>query len=133
MAMIFNGAIGYSTDMTTIPQDALRNIRAATQERGLVSREEAEALFTMDRYGFIGGDDWLCFAVKAVTHFVVWDSRPTGHVTEQDADWLIGLVGDKPTAFGRAVLFALVREAESVPPRISELVMRAAVGRSLLI
>ncbi len=130
---LFEGVVDNSTDINAMSAVSLRRIRDAAQDRGLLSREEAEFLFTIDRCGFVGGADWFPFAVKAVTDFIVWECRPTGHVTEGDADWLISIVGDQPTAFGRAVLFAVVREAEAAPPRLSELVMRAAVGRCLLI
>jgi hypothetical protein len=133
MGRIFNGAMNEASDMTCVSTHVLRNVEHVARERGLECREEVEALFTMDRYGFVSGDTWFLFAVKCVSDFLIWEARPTGHVTEQDADWIIGLVGDQPTAFGRAVLFSLVREAETVPPRVSELVMRAAVGRCLLI
>jgi hypothetical protein len=133
MVAMFDGAVNSSTNVMAMPESALQTIRQSAQSRGLVSREEVEFLFTIDRSGFVGGADWFPFAVKAVTDFIVWESRPTGHVTEADTDWLVGLVGDQPTAFGRAVLFTVVREAEAPPARLSELVMRAAVGRCLLV
>jgi hypothetical protein len=133
MADIFNGVMKPGFDMSCVHQSILRDIEHVARGRGLVSRDEVEALFTMDRYGFVSGDEWFAFAVQCVSDYIIWEARPTGHVTEQDADWMIGLVGDRPTAFGRAILFSLVREAETVPARISELVMRAAVGRCLLI
>ncbi|MGL4636548.1 MAG: hypothetical protein ACRCWF_11250 [Beijerinckiaceae bacterium] len=133
MNQMFEGIVDSKTDIHAMSATAIQGIRSAAQERGLLSRDEAEFLFTIDRCGFVGGADWFPFAVKAVADFIVWECRPTGHVTEADADWLIGLVGDQPTAFGRAVLFAVVREAEASPSRLSELVMRAAVGRCLLV
>jgi len=116
-----------------VTETAMQALRESAQRRGSVTRTEAEFLFVMDRTGQIAGGDWFPVAVRAVRDVIVWESRPTGHVTEADADWLIGQVGDQPTAFGRAVLFAVCQEAESVPPRLSELAMRAAVGRCLLI
>jgi hypothetical protein len=116
-----------------VTEAAMRALRESAQRRGSVTRAEAEFLFVMDRTGQIAGSDWFPVAVRAVRDVIVWESRPTGHVTEADADWLIGQVGDQPTAFGRAVVFAVCQEAESVPPRLSELAMRAAVGRCLLI
>jgi hypothetical protein len=133
MAVIFDGMMSNTSDMSCVSINILRNVEQVTRSRGLTCHEEVEALFTMDRYGFVSGDDWFKSAVKCVSDYMIWELRPTGHVTETDADWIIGLIGDQPTSFGRAVLFALVREAETVPPRISELVMRAAVGRCLLI
>jgi hypothetical protein len=133
MSIIFNGVMNETKDMSCVSVNVLRDIEHIARERGLESRDEVEALFTMDRYGFVSGDTWFRFAVKCVSDYLIWEARPTGHVTEQDADWIIGLVGDQPTAFGRSVLFSMVREAETVPPRISELVMRANVGRCLLV
>jgi hypothetical protein len=133
MTQLFEGTIDMAMDIMSMPESAMRAVRESTQRRGTVTREEAEFLFVLDRMGNVSGNDWFAIAVKAVRDFVVWDSRPTGHVTETDVDWLVGLVGDQPTAFGRAVVFAVVREAETVPPRLSELAMRAAVGRCLLV
>ena len=130
---LFDGQVDATVEAHSLPNGVMQGIRKVTQERGLASREEAEFLFTMDRVGFVSGADWLPLAVKSMVAFIVWDKRPTGHVTEADVDWLVGLVGDQPTAFGRAVVFAVVREAEDVPARLSELAMRAAVGRCLLI
>ena len=111
----------------------MRAVREATSRSGLTSREEAEFLFMLDRLSHIGGHDWFPVAVRAMRDFVVWEQRPTGQVTEADADWLLGLIGDQPTAFGRAVVFAVVQEAEQPPPRLGEMAMRAAVGRCLLV
>jgi hypothetical protein len=133
MTQLFEGAVDATMDIMSMPETAMSAIRDATQRLGSVSREEAGFLFLIDRTGHVSGRDWFPLAVKAVRDFLVWDCRPTGHVTEADADWLIGQVGDQPTAFGRAVVFAVVQEAETVPPRLSELAMRAAVGRCLLV
>ncbi len=133
MTMIFDGQIDNGMDVATLAETSMRAVREATSRSGLTSREEAEFLFMMDRLGHIGGHDWFPLAVRAMRDFVVWEQRPTGHVTEADADWLLGLIGDRPTAFGRAVVFAVVQEAEQPPPRLGEMAMRAAVGRCLLV
>jgi hypothetical protein len=133
MVTMFDGQVTAGFDVGVVSDKSLSAIRAATRKRGILSREEAEFLFLIDRTGFIGGPDWFPDAVKAVASYVVWDRSPSGRVTEEDCDWLIGLVGDQPTAFGRAVLFQVVREAEESLPRIAELVMRASVGRCLLV
>lgn len=132
MTILFQSLMDAKADLERVPASAMRTVREKTQE-GLSGREEAEFLFILDRLGHIAGDDWLPVAVNAVRDLIVWDGRPTGRVTEEDADWLIGLIGDRPTAFGRAVVFAVVRDAETAPARLSELAMRAAVGRCLLV
>ena len=116
-----------------LPESRLSAIRAAASQSGLSSREEAEFLFTLDRLGHICGHECFATLVRAMRDFVVWEQRPTGYVTENDVDWLMGMIGDRPTAFGRAVVFAIVQEAEQAPARLGELAMRAAVGRCLLV
>jgi hypothetical protein len=133
MAILFDGAVTSPVEMTVLQGGAINSVWKTAQTRGIASREEAEFLFQMDRSGYVGGPEWFELAVRSVADFVVWDLRPTGHVTEADADWLLGLVGDQPTAFGRAVLFAIVRNADDTPRRLSEMVIRAGVSRSLLV
>ncbi len=133
MTRIFNGQIDIAADVESLPEQGMRLVREATGRSGLTSREEAEFLFMLDRLGHIGGHDWFPVAVHAMRDYVVLERRPTGYVTEADVDWLLGLIGDRPTAFGRAVVFAIVQEAEQPPPRLSEMAIRSAVGRSLLV
>ncbi len=133
MTMMFDGTIDAAVDVASLAEPGMRAVREATGRSGLHSREEAEFLFMMDRLGHIGGHDWFPVAVRAMSDFVVWEQRPTGYVTESDVDWLLGLIGDRPTAFGRAVVFAVVQEAEQAPARLGEMAMRAAVGRCLLV
>jgi len=133
MTLLFGGLVDGAADTAALAESALSAVRQATGRSGLASRAEAEFLFVIDRLGHVGGADWFPVAVRAMRDFIVWEQRPTGYVTESDVDWLVGLVGDRPTAFGRAVVFAVVRESESAPPRLSELAMRAAVGRCLLV
>jgi hypothetical protein len=133
MGVLFEGAIDASANVGELPMQAISAVRASTERRGAVSREEAEVLFMMDRTGQISGEGWFETAVRAVRDHLLFQTKPEGHVSEPDVDWLIGLVGDRPTAFGRAVVFAVVRACDQAPPRLSELAMRAAVGRCLLI
>jgi hypothetical protein len=72
-------------------------------------------------------------AVRAIRDHLLIQTKPEGQVSEADVDWLLGMVGDRPTNFGRAVVFAVVRACDAAPSRLSEVAMRAAVGRCLLI
>jgi hypothetical protein len=112
---------------------AIEAVRTAAVDQGSITRAQAECLFTMDRTGQIGGDTWTQAAVRAVRDHLTGDRKGDTSVSETDVDWLLGMVGDMPTAFGRAVVFAVVRACDAAPPRLTELAMRAAVGRCLLI
>ena len=133
MTMLFDGAVDSSADMDRFSAQAVTAVRQCAEQRGALTREEAEFLFLMDRSGHIGGKGWLEAAVRAVRDHVVFHAAPEGDVSEAQADWLVGMVGDRPTAFGSAVVFAVVRASDNPPARLTELAMRAAVGRCLLV
>jgi hypothetical protein len=128
MTMIFNGLI--DTNTIDLPMQAVAVVRATTERGSDISRAEAEFLFVMDRTGQICGRGFVEAAVRAVRdHLVAGEAS----IPETDVDWLIGMVGDRPTAFGSAVVFAVVRACDSAPTRLAELAMRGALGRCLLV
>jgi hypothetical protein len=131
MTTLFNGAI--EAGAVELPMQAVAAVRAATGRGGRISRAEAEFLFVMDRTGQISGRGFLEGAVRTLCDHVVQGEMGHGAVAEADVDWLVGMVGDRPTAFGSAVAFAVVRACEQAPSRLSELAMRAAIGRCLLV
>ena len=93
-------------------------------ETGLSSREEAELLVMADRSRNAHVEGWREFFVESITDFLVWQSRPTGIITESDADWLLACIGDKPSITGRALLFRLLAEAHELPSRLVEAGLR---------
>jgi hypothetical protein len=129
MTMLFNGAIDASSSGFDLPMRAVSAVRASTENKASLSRAEAEFLFIMDRMGQICEQGFVQSAVRAVRDHLVRE----GDLSETDVDWLLGMVGDRPTAFGRAAIFAVVKACDSAPARLTEVAMRAAVGRSLLI
>ncbi len=126
MTMLFDGAVDEST--IELSMHAVSAVRTSTERKGAVSRAEAEYLFLMDRSGQLSEPGFVRIAVAAVAEHMT-----RGGISETDVDWLVGMAGDRPTAFGRAVVFAVVRACDNAPPRLSELAMRAAVGRCLLV
>lgn len=133
MTVLFEGAIDTSAADLHLPAQVLAAVKASAARRPAISRDEAEFFFIMDRAGQLAGPGFLETAVRAVRDQIVVHTKPEGMVSEPDVDWLIGMLGDRPTAFGRAVVFAVVRACESAPPRLVEVAMRAAVGRCLLV
>jgi hypothetical protein len=129
MTMLFDGAVNDALMMSDLPMQAVSAVRACTERKASLSRAEAEFLFIMDRTGQIGEQRFVETAVRAIRDHIVRD----GDLSETDVDWLLGMVGDRPTAFGRAVVFAVVKACDSAPPRLTEVAMRAAVGRCLLV
>jgi hypothetical protein len=133
MTVLFDGAIDTTFGSLDLPLQAVSAVRASTEGMKPISRAEAEFLFLMDRTGQIIDQRFLESAVRAVRDHLLMAQEPHSQVSEADADWLMGMAGDRPTAFGRAVVFAVVRACTNAPSRLAELAMRAHVGRCLLV
>src|SRR6056297_1029819 len=54
-----------------------------------ITRDEAEALFELERAAQVKGGEWTTFFVEAITNHIVWQVRPTGVVNTPQAEWLI--------------------------------------------
>jgi hypothetical protein len=96
----------------------MAEIRAVIFESGLADRSEAEALLALDRGPAAQMPGWNAFFIEALTDFVLWQSRPTGRVTESDLDWLLGCLGDRPSINAAALLSVIARDAHEPPARL---------------
>ncbi|MEX0409646.1 hypothetical protein ABGN05_28810 [Aquibium sp. LZ166] len=101
---------------------------------GLVSREEAEALFEIDSQAGGACPEWRSFLIEAVADYVVHQEAPAGYVSEHNADWLIACMSDAGHAESLMqveVAIAVLERARSAPARLSaaalDLVARAVV------
>src|SRR5208337_4671193 len=56
---------------------------------GFVTREEADELFAVARADMDNAPEWRKFFVELITDHVVWQTRPTGVVTDEQANWLL--------------------------------------------
>jgi hypothetical protein len=95
------------------------------------SREEAEYLLMLDHSGAEQAPEWRAFLVEAIVGFLVWQCRPAGEVSEPDLDWFLGLVADAPSPALPALLYALVREMNDPPARVTALALKHARGRCI--
>lgn len=84
--------------------------------RPLLNRRDIEQLFMMDRNRIDRDTLWEAYFVEQIVEFVVHGCRPSGIVTQEDADWLVSLFGEKPGPTVPALLRGLVAEAENLPP-----------------
>lgn len=96
-------------------------------ERSL-SRVEIEALFGLDRLVRPECEAWTMLLVDVVTDHVVWDCRPTGIVTEGDAEWLFRRVDASATPASLAVLIDIIESAHRVPFWFAGAVRRRAAA-----
>jgi hypothetical protein len=109
---------------------------------GLVSREQADELFAVARSRAAKAKDWTAFFVEMITDHVVWQSRPTGIIGREEAEWLIGRVDEAGSLEALAALVNVLAEAHRAPqwliaagreraarwPGVEEALSRARVG-----
>lgn len=84
----------------------------------LMNRREAEQLFIIDAAKDARDPQWESYFVEQLVEFLVHSRRPTGVITEADADWLVSQFDQEPSPSVPALLRALVSEAETIPPVI---------------
>ena len=82
---------------------------------GVVSREEADELFALERAGVAEGGEWTEFFVEMITDHVVWQSRPSGVVSDNQAEWLIERADACASVNGLAALVNVLAEAHRAP------------------
>jgi hypothetical protein len=106
----------------------VRALRRELLADGIATREEASLLLALDRAVASVHPSWTGFLAAAVVDFVVWGSRPTGHVDEDTGGWLVAaLAGDGgPTRRARRIADEVVREAGSCPPRLAAFALAGA-------
>jgi len=98
-----------------LTEEDVNKLRRRVLRFGFVTRAEAEALFEIDAAPCVKCDAWTALFVEAITDHVVWQSRPTGVVSPEQADWLLSRVDRASTITRLALLVNILAEAHSVP------------------
>ncbi len=80
-----------------------------------LDQHEAASLFDLERAALTRSDAWTAFFVQAVTDHVVWGARPTGKLSEEQAEWLIARVDETRTPASFAILVNVLDETHQVP------------------
>jgi hypothetical protein len=88
-------------------------LRRAVWGDGRISPAEAEALVDLDEAAHTRAPEWRDFFVEALTHAVVGQQPPAGHVSERHAEWLIGLLARDGRGRTDGQLELLVRVLET--------------------
>lgn len=82
---------------------------------GEVSREAADELFAVERAGIAECREWTELFVEMITEHVVWESRPTGVINEEQAEWLMTRCDDCRSVNALAALVNVLSEAHRAP------------------
>jgi hypothetical protein len=82
---------------------------------GEVTRETADELFAVARARMNNAPEWTELFVELITDYVVWQSRPTGVVADEAAQWLIARADECKSLEALAALVNALAEAHRAP------------------
>jgi len=95
---------------------------------GEVNREAADELFAVSRAGMNNAPEWREFFVEMITEHVVWQARPTGAVSEADAEWMLIRADECQSAEALAALVNVLAGAHRAPQWFVAAVKARAAG-----
>lgn len=93
--------------------DVLTLRRAMNGDDHRISAQEAGALFQLNDKCEGKGNDWADFFVEAIVDFIVNQSDPRGHVTEEQANWLVAGISTSGVVKNTTELEALIKVMEA--------------------
>lgn len=105
-----------------ITDDDVIALRREIFADGIVSPGEAEALFALHGACSEHCDAWRVFFLEALTDYLVHQETPAGHVSQQNADWLVAATskdGVVRTPLELELLVTVLDKAQSSPSNLS--------------
>lgn len=99
---------------------------------GIVSRGEAEALFRLQEMLSATDPMWKSRFHEALLDYLLTREPPEGHVTDEEADWVLAQVshdGDEPSLEEIDLLTAILRRAEGAPVKLARYTLDAIAAR----
>ena len=112
----------------SISRDDVARLRAEVFRDGIVSRDEAERMFDLNDRCTHNDPAWITFFVEGLTDHLVWRTEPRGHVSEEDARFLIERIRKDGRIDSRAefeLLVTAIDRAESCPQELVVLALGA--------
>jgi hypothetical protein len=94
---------------------------------GIVSRQEADGLFALDRAIKDTPESWLHFFVEAVSDYLVEREEPRGYISEANAEWLVSSIstdGQVDTRSELELLVKAIEKADSVPASLAAFALK---------
>ena len=105
-----------------IDADEVLRLRQEIFRDGIVDREEATLLFYLNEQTGLGNEEaWYDFFVEALSDYFVWKQKPTGYLSEDDADFLVEQIThdgkiDDCTEFG--LLLNIIHRLRTCPANV---------------
>lgn len=84
-------------------------LRSSFYDDGLISRQEAEALFALNKACPVQDSAWPDFFVEAITDYCVNQDAPQGYLTSDNATWLIEQISNDGRVDSKTELELLVK------------------------
>jgi len=115
-----------SADGIISPEELL-SLRQLGWGDGQIHREEAEAIFAINRAIRHPNNEWVDFFVEAIAEFVLNGSEPRGMCSEDEAQWLIDAFDHDGRLDSMAELECMVRiveRARNVPEKLKHYALR---------
>ena len=106
----------------------LRRLQRDVLPTGATSREEVEALLSLDSLGQLD-DDWPDYLVATVTDFVLSTSHPPSSVDANTAVWLEGALSAARPTSAAAIVRAVMKEAHQIDEALLLLPLKRAKRR----
>lgn len=114
-----------AADGVVSPEELL-GLRRQGWGDGIITREEAEALFAINNVLSERDDAWCDFFVEAVGEYVLNGTKPRLQCSDTEAEWLIAQVqhdGVIESLVELETLIRIVERAENVPDRLKNFVL----------
>jgi hypothetical protein len=103
----------------------LRRLRRDVLPTGVGSREEVEALLTLDSIERVD-NGWPEYLARVVTDYVLSASEPCGVVDAETAAWLVLILSDARPKTASVIIRTLTGQAHQVDETLVALVRRGA-------
>ncbi len=82
---------------------------------GEVTREAADELFAVAGAHMNNAPEWTELFIELITDYVVWQARPTGVVSDEQAEWLLRKADECRSLEAVAALVNVLAEAHRAP------------------
>jgi hypothetical protein len=105
----------------TITDTDVQRLRSLFYDDAHISREEAEALFSLNNTCTNNDPSWSEFFVEALADYLINEVEPVGYLTGANADWLIQRIahdGIVNAATELELLVAIIEKARWCPERL---------------
>ena len=120
--LIMSAPVAGLTSKNRITAEDVAMLRAEVFGDGVVNRGEAEALFALDQTARDKCQEWPEFFVEAITDYIVHQEKPSGYISEDNANWLMRTIsrdGMVDSLTELELLVHVLETAKSSPDRLS--------------